>query len=133
MIKIFLDTNIFISGFFFDGNERKIVKHRSKDVKFITSEQVTDEIQSVLLNKFNVDKDTVKRYVAKIILEYPLIKPEHHLSIVIRDEKDTNILKSALAGSCKYLITGDKDLLTLKQVENTRIITSKELIEDLKL
>lgn len=133
MIKIFLDTNIFISGFFFDGNERKIVEHRSKNVKYYTSEQVTDEIQSVLLNKFNVDKNTIKYYVAKIILEFALIKPKYHLNIMVRDEKDTNILKSALAGNCTYLITGDKDLLTIKHVENTKIITSKQLIEELKL
>ena len=133
MIKIFLDTNIFISGFFFDGNERKIVEHRSKNIKYFTSEQVTDEIESVLLNKFNVDNNTVKKYVAKIILEFVLIKPKYHLNIIVRDEKDTNILKSALAGKCTYLVSGDKDLLTLKQVENTKIITSKQLIDELKL
>ena len=82
MIKIFLDTNIFISGFFFDGNERKIVEHRSKNIKYFTSEQVTDEIESVLLNKFNVDNNTVKKYVAKIILEFVLIKPKYHLNII---------------------------------------------------
>lgn len=133
MIKIFIDTNIFISAFFFDGNERKIVSHRSKNIKYFTSEQVTDEIKSVLLNKFNVNEKTVNEYVAKIMLEFRLVTPDYNLNIIVRDEKDTNILKSSLAANCKYLITGDKDILTLKQVEKTKIITSKQLIDELKL
>ena len=133
MIKIFIDTNIFISAFFFDGNERKIVSHRSKNIKYFASEQVTDEIKSVLLNKFNVNEKTVNEYVAKIMLEFRLVTPDYNLNIIVRDEKDTNILKSSLAANCKYLITGDKDLLTLKQVEKTKIITSKQLIDELKL
>ena len=133
MIKIFIDTNIFISAFFFDSNERKIVTHRSKKIKYFTSEQVIDEIQSVLLNKFNVDENTIKEFVAKIMLEFVLVRPDYNLNIIIRDKKDTNILKSSIAANCKYLITGDKDLLTLKQIENTKIITSKQLIELLKI
>ena len=133
MIKIFIDANFFVSAFFFDGNERKIISHHSKNIKFFTSEQVTDEIRSVLLNKFNVDENTVNEYVAKIILEFILVNPNYNLNIIVRDEKDTNILKSSLAANCKYLITGDKDLLTIKQVEKTKIITSKQLIEELKL
>ena len=132
MINIFLDTNIYISAFFFEGNERKIVTHRSKNIKYFTSEQVIDEIKSVLLNKFNADEYTVNQYVAKILLEFVLVQPDYNLNLIVRDEKDTDILKSSLAAKCKYLVTGDKDLLTLKQVENTKIITSKQLIEELK-
>ena len=133
MIKIFIDTNIFVSAFFFEGNERKIISHHSKNIKYFTSEQVNDEIKTVLLKKFNVDENNINQYLAKIILEFVLVAPDYNLNIIVRDEKDTDILKSALAANCKYLITGDADLLTLKQVENTKIITSKQLIEKLKL
>jgi len=133
LINIFIDTNIFVSAFFFEGNERKIVTHRSKKIKYFTSEQVIDEIKSVLINKFNTDEYTVNQYVAKILLDFVLVLPDYNLNIIVRDQKDTDILKSSLAAKCKYLVTGDKDLLTLKQVENTKIITSRQLIEELKL
>ncbi len=133
MIKIFIDINIFISAYFFNGNKRKIVYHRSKNIKLFTSQQVCDEIQSVLRKKFNVEEKSVNEYIAKIMLEYKLIPPNYNLNLIVRDEKDTNILKSSLVAKCNYLITGDKDLLTLKQVINTEIITSRQLIEKYKM
>jgi putative PIN family toxin of toxin-antitoxin system len=132
LTNIFLDTNIFISAFFFDGNERKIIRYQSKDIKYFTSEQVIDEINTVLINKFNIEQKKVSEFLAKIMLEFTLVAPDYNIDIIIRDEKDTNILKSALAANCKYLIMGDQDLLVLKKIENTQIITSKQLIDELK-
>ena len=42
-------------------------------------------------------------------------------------------MKSALNSHCDYLITGDKDLLTLKKVEATKILKSTALIKELNL
>lgn len=133
MIKIFIDTNIFISAYFFDGTERNIILHQPKTVKYFTSQQVIDEIQSVLRDKFKVDKKDVNRYISKLSSTFFLVNPDFNLNIVVRDEKDTDIIKSALAAKCELLLTGDKDLLTLKQVENTKIINSSQLFKELKM
>jgi uncharacterized protein len=51
---------------------------------------------------------------------------------VTRDPKDDYLLAYALVGQADYLVTGDKDLLTLKEVEQTKIITAREFVALLK-
>ncbi|NIR52488.1 putative toxin-antitoxin system toxin component, PIN family [candidate division KSB1 bacterium] len=42
------------------------------------------------------------------------------------DPDDDNIIATAIAANCDCIISGDKDLITLKQVNNIRIIKSAE-------
>jgi putative PIN family toxin of toxin-antitoxin system len=44
-----------------------------------------------------------------------------------RDEKDNMVLKAALEHNIDYLVTGDKDLLELKEIKNTKIILLSQL------
>jgi len=133
MNRVFIDTNIFISAYFWSGNERNLVSIPQKNIKYYTSQQVLDEIKKVLMEKFNVNINDINGYISKILSKFIIAKPDVKSQVVVRDEKDTDILKSALSEQCTFLITGDKDLLTLKKVINTRILTSTELIKELKL
>jgi len=133
MNRVFIDTNIFISAYFWQGNERNLVSIPQKNIKYYTSQQVLDEIKKVLMEKFNVNINDVNGYISKILSKFIIAKPDVKSQVVVRDEKDTDILKSALSEKCTFLIKGDKDLLTLKKVINTRILTSTELIKELKL
>ena len=133
MNRIFIDTNIFISPYFWPGNERNLVSIPQKNIKYFTSQQVLEEIKKVLKEKFNVNINDIDDYISKILSKFIIAKPDFDSQVVVRDEKDTDILKSALSKHCIFLITGDKDLLTLKKVKNMRILTSTELIKELKL
>ena len=57
-----------------------------------------------------------------------IINPESEIKIC-RDTKDNFLLNLAVDGNADYLITGDKDLLILEKINNTKIIT----IADFKL
>ncbi len=48
---------------------------------------------------------------------------------ISRDYSDDNILALAKSANAKYIVTGDKDLLTLKEFEGTEIISPRELWE----
>ncbi|PRX52113.1 hypothetical protein SAMN05878281_2152 [Salegentibacter salegens] len=50
-------------------------------------------------------------------------------SKICRDEKDDFLLNLAIDGNADYLVTGDKDLLILKKVNKTKILTYSELLE----
>ncbi len=41
----------------------------------------------------------------------------------LRDRADNMVLETAIAGKCNFLITGDKDLLTLQKYENLQVVT----------
>ncbi|MSO19823.1 MAG: putative toxin-antitoxin system toxin component, PIN family [Acidobacteria bacterium] len=51
---------------------------------------------------------------------------------VAPDPKDIYLLALAEAGQAEFLVTGDKELLSLKQHKSTRIVTPAAMIEILK-
>jgi len=48
-----------------------------------------------------------------------------------RDFKDNFLLNLAIDGKADYLITGDSDLLVIKKIKKTEIITWTDFIEEL--
>lgn len=48
---------------------------------------------------------------------------------VCRDPKDNMFLELSLSGNADYLVTGDKDLLEIKEFKGTKIIKPKEFLE----
>ena len=51
---------------------------------------------------------------------------------VAPDPKDSYLLAMAQAGQAEFLVTGDKELLSLKQHKSTRIVSPAAMIELLK-
>lgn len=47
------------------------------------------------------------------------------------DDSDNKILECAIDGKAKYLITGDKELLSLKRFKGIKIISLKEFLENI--
>jgi predicted nucleic acid-binding protein len=46
----------------------------------------------------------------------------------VRDKKDLKFLECALGGKADYVVTGDKDLLTLKEYSGISIVTPSEFL-----
>ena len=51
---------------------------------------------------------------------------------VCRDPDDNRIIETALIGNCTYIISGDKDLLILKNYQGIQITTPAEFLELLR-
>ena len=47
---------------------------------------------------------------------------------VCRDPDDDNILAAAISGKCDCIITGDKDLLVLRQYEGINIFNPRDFL-----
>ena len=67
-LKVLLDTNIWISGIIFSGNEEKIVDY-AFDGKFksIIPFQLIDEFKRVMIEKFRLSHDDVLDSINEII------------------------------------------------------------------
>ena len=50
----------------------------------------------------------------------------------LRDPADNMVLETAIAGKCSFLITGDKDLLTLKKYKNLQVVTPSQFLNQHK-
>ena len=129
--KIILDTNLWIS-FLISSNFNLLDKLIEKNrVTLIFSNELLEEfIEVVKRPKF--EKHFSKQDIEKIF-EYfdqygELIKVTSDINIC-RDQKDNFLLNLSTDSNADYLITGDKDLLILGKIKNTKILTFTEFIQ----
>ena len=59
-----------------------------------------------------------------------LVAPRTKLA-VLADEPDKRILECAIAGDADVIITGDKAMLSLKTYESIRILSLRQLLDEI--
>ena len=130
-MKVVIDSNVFVSSFFWKGNPRIIFDRviDGFDELFITDD-ILEEIKEVLSrDKFDVETKEINDYL-KIIENYSQkIIHNDNIENVSRDIDDNKILKCGLEGNVEYIITGDKDLLVLQEYKSIKIINPKKYLE----
>lgn len=129
--KIILDTNLWIS-FLISKKFTQIDKLiENKKIILIFSDELIGEFISVVsrpkFKKYFSEKD-IERILSYFDQYGKLIKVKSDIKIC-RDEKDNFLLNLSVDSKADYLVTGDIDLLVIKEIEQTKIINFSELIE----
>ncbi len=52
---------------------------------------------------------------------------------ICRDPDDDKFISCAMDGDCLYIVSGDKDLLTLREYEGVKIVTVSEFFSEYDL
>jgi len=128
-MRVCLDTNVLVSAFFFNGNERKALE-LAKDGKYglILSNWILFELKKVLA-RMGVPERMRSAYVVRVRSISKIVRPVvGGLKSKIRDPSDRKVAGTAVAGSCDFLVTGDKELLEVGRVANVKIIRSHQLL-----
>ena len=127
------DSNIFVSAALIENSIPYKGYKKFKELGGITlfSMDTFQELKSVLLRpKF--EQYTPLELRLKIIVNLAksaiFIEPERHVNIC-RDPDDNKFLALAIAAKADYVVSGDKDLLVLEDIENIPIITMSNFIE----
>src|SRR3989338_7154409 len=135
LLKLVLDTNTLVSAFFWEGNEAELLRkiEQGKANLYITSE-ILKEVEEVIKRpKFDrVMKNaglTPDQIMQKIVsLSHLVIAPKITVK-VCRDEKDNKFLECAKSAKADYLISGDEDLLSLKEYNGMFIVRTWRIFE----
>jgi putative PIN family toxin of toxin-antitoxin system len=130
-MKIVIDSNIFVSSFFWGGYPQKVFDRviYGFDELYITNE-IIKEITSVMgSSKFTASSNEIKDYI-KIIEKYSkIIISKNVPESVSRDKDDDKILQCGLDGNVDIILTGDTDLLVLREYKSIKIIRPKDYLE----
>jgi putative PIN family toxin of toxin-antitoxin system len=130
-MRLVLDTNTLVSALFWDGNERQVLrKCKNKEHQLIVSPQILDELTEVLKVKFHVPDDRIKEYIEELILIAEIVHPVGEIHVVKEDPDDDIILETAVVGKVDMLVTGDKNLLKIKDYRGIVIDRSRKLLSD---
>jgi uncharacterized protein len=137
-MKIIIDTNIHISALAFGGsigsNLGLILS--SNQIEVFTSEAIFRELESKLnsskfekISKGKISQPEINEYLLEYNQETNFIEPKIKVNIC-RDTDDNKFLELALEIQADYIITGDKDLLSIGNYLNTKILNMAEFISD---
>jgi putative PIN family toxin of toxin-antitoxin system len=131
-VKAVLDTNVLIAAFLTEGVCAKLlVRARVGEYDLVLSADILREFQDVLYKKFHLSRSeiadvvTILTEATKEILQQ--VDPIKRLS---RDPDDDKILACAHEVGADYIVTGDEDLLVIKEYGGTPIVTPRDF-EDL--
>ena len=122
-MKAVFDTNVLVAAFVTEGVCAKLLgRAKRKQLILIISSFILEEFKNVLLKKFSASKEQI-RTAAKLISEVAqLATPPSLVCGVCRDPDDDQILSCALSAKADYLVTGDIDLLELKEFRGIKIL-----------
>lgn len=131
VLRVILDTNLWISFLIskrFQGIDNLI---EQGIVRLIFSNELIEEFIEV------VSRPKFKKYfsfndierIFSLFEEYgELVKVTSNINIC-RDKKDNFLLNLSIDSTCDFLITGDNDLLILKKIKNTKIVSIAEFMK----
>jgi len=132
-----VDTNLFVSGAIFKRGNPHAILTAWRDSAFVlilgTSQH--REIADVFSRPKLIDRFRLTAHELADLLAHldraPRIEPTAEIRIYVRDPKDEHILAAALDGKADYLVTGDKDLLVLREdqhLDTLKIVTVAEFL-----
>lgn len=130
--KYICDTNVLLSSLLSKKSPpSEVVKYIIKNGFLAFSDETFSEFEEVF-NRPKFDKFISKEKRIRFIEQVRSICWRYGIFQKIdlcRDPKDNKFLDVAIASYADYLITGDDDLLILKGIGNTSIITPRKFIE----
>jgi putative PIN family toxin of toxin-antitoxin system len=129
-MKLVLDTNVFISAFYWGGNSQKIIDRIIKGLdELYVSDKILKEISEVMARpKFKTDRETIIKYIETIEKTCKKIFTEGRIKGICRDKDDDDKLECGIICNADYIITGDNDLLVLEKYETMKITTPREYL-----
>jgi len=128
-MKIVLDTNVLVSGIFWGGVPEKILElAMSGEVEIYATEEILNEYFRIIERIGKKDKDLCSQWKMLLIQIVKIVEPVKRMKLC-RDPKDDMFLECAVSSGSEYIVSGDDDLLSLKMVDDVRIVTAKRYLE----
>lgn len=130
-VKIVIDTNIVVSHFFGGKSADILSLWRDEEIEWCTSPEIIKEYENVLMRlKFGLPDSIVEKFIELIIANTTLVFPTVNLYIVKEDPHDNKFLECALESESKFVVSGDKHLLSLKNYKNIKIVACADFLSD---
>lgn len=131
MIRVVVDTNIYVSTILFGGtSEAVLALTRAGVVDLFISPAIQKELKSVLRLTFGWTVLQVREALAEVNAVASLVKSSVRLSGILAYDQDHRILECALAAQAQFLVTGDKKhLQPLKTFRGIRIVSPRDFLD----
>jgi len=128
--RVVVDTSVLISALVFGGKPRLVIDLLSEDaIDAVVSVEILTELKRKVLSKFPAFAKELKQLEKLLERDARTVKLGSIQVTICRDPDDNKFLETAVLGHCQYIVSGDKDLLTLETYEGVKILKPAEFLE----
>jgi len=124
-MTVVLDTNVVVSALHFAGRNAipAFALERAVNIEVLaTCDEIDAEISRILIERFRWPQHRVESEL-RIMFRRSIRVTLYNTVHLCRDPDDDKILECAERAKADLIITGDKDLLSLRVHRRTRIVT----------
>jgi predicted nucleic acid-binding protein len=138
MKTVFVDTNILVSGIFFDGLEATLLD--SRRLRLVTAEVCTRELEEVAVRKsgaFGVSNEGAREMVGSALVDIDIVPAEEYDEMydeaaeMVGEGNDGKVLAAALAVEPDYFVTGDEDFHVEEVKERVNVVGTRGVLGSL--
>jgi uncharacterized protein len=136
VLRVVLDANVFVSAYINpDGTPGQIVQSFLRDGSFelVLSEPIIAEVLEALaypkVLKAARSKIDVALWFEDLVVLSKLLGDDFEVPRLSTDPDDDEYIACAVAGRATFIVTGDPDLLTVRQHEGLRIVTTRSFLD----
>jgi len=129
MIRATFDTNIFVSAFNFGGFCGQLIdRFEAEEFVLCLSEPMTDEVRRVLIEYFDWTPSDVAEVLDPLVSASEIITPKEQIK-ACDDPDDDKVLECAAEAKVDFIVSGDDDLLRMKQFRGIPILAPRVFLE----
>ncbi len=129
-MDVVIDTNVFISGSLWNGNESRIIDLCiNGSLRNHSTMEILLEIEKVLAYpKFSLTSNEQDRLLRIYMAFSNIISVGFEENGTCRDEDDNMIIACAKESPAEMIITGDEDLLCMKEIDGIQVLRSVDVL-----
>jgi len=131
-MRVFLDTNVLVSAVATRGLCADVFREVLTSHELIICDALLQEVKKVLQQKLKAPPSLASEFLNLLTQDTIKAKPSRLPRVAIKDKSDLIILAAALSGNDELLVTGDRELLDLGNVEGLDIVSPRAFWERLR-
>ncbi len=134
-MKIVLDTNVLISALIKEGKPRDLLFEILLNHALVISKEILEDVATVAneprIHKY-VDQEDIVDFLRVLARSASIVKIKSRFKAVKEDPDDDIILRTAIDGRARLVVSGDNHLLDMERFRGIRIVTVTEMLQTLK-
>lgn len=132
MIRVVLDTNVYISALMFGGLPGLLLDLALvQSFLVLISPALLEELDEKLRVKFGITSEDMAIVHTRLETFTEIVRPTISLQVVEDDPDDDRVLECAIQGRADFIVTGDRHLLKLSTYKGIPILTVRQFLEQM--
>lgn len=130
-MRVVIDTNIFVSSFF-GGKPKKIIDlWKNEKITLCLSNAILDEYVDVLNRIGMKNESEIEELLSLFSKGFNLLftTKTPKINIVKNDPDDDKFIECAVALKADAVITGDKEVFSIKEYKGIKILTPQQFLK----